>query len=110
MSNKYKGIPGLEGLGRRTLNVGHGNFVMAEEIVAILEAGPLPIRRLREQAGKKDLLVDATAGRKTRSLIVTRSNHVVLSAVSPHALHDRFQDARPLNPARLEVEQGEFVS
>ena len=63
------------------VNVGHGNFVVAGRIIAILESGSLPSKRMREKATEDNLLVDATAGRKTRSLVVTDSRHVILSAL-----------------------------
>ena len=84
MSNRTNGILGGERLGR-TLNIGHGNFVLVERIVMILESGPLPMKRLRERAVDENRLVDATAGRKTRSLVMTDSGHVVLSALAPGA-------------------------
>ena len=112
MSNKVKGVPGFGAPARRSLNVGHGNFVVAEQVVAILESGPLPIRRLRDRAGEENRLVDATAGRKTRSLVLTQSNHLVLSALAPQTLQERLLGSQPswTTPAQLEVEEGEFVS
>ena len=94
-----------------TINVGHGNFLLVERIVAILESGSLPMKRLRERALEGNMLVDATAGRKTRSLIVTDSKHVILSALAPHTLQERLQEGRLwMTPAQLEVKEGEFVS
>ena len=93
------------------VNVGHGNFIVGPRIVAILECGSSPMKRLREKAAEENRLVDATAGRKTRSLVITDSNHVVLSALAPHTLQDRLQEDEPWrDPARVELEEGEFVS
>jgi regulator of extracellular matrix RemA (YlzA/DUF370 family) len=109
MSNKAQEIVGR--LTGGTLNVGHGNFLVAERIVAILESGSLPMKRLREKASEQNLLVDATAGRKMRSLIVTDSNHVILSALAPQTVQERLQEGRSwLSPAQLELEEGEFIS
>ncbi len=65
----------------RLLNVGYGNVVMSSRVVAVLGPSAAPIRRLREEARERGKLLDATEGRKTRSVIVTDSDHVILSAV-----------------------------
>ena len=65
----------------RLLNIGYGNVVVASRVVAVIGPGAAPIRRLREAAKERGKLVDATQGRKTRSVIVIDSDHVVLSAV-----------------------------
>ena len=109
MSNKSLGIAALEP--GATINVGHGNFILASRIIAILESGSLPMKRLRERASETNMLIDATAGRKTRSVIVIDSHHVVLSALAPNTLQERLQQGRQwLSPAQLELEEGEFVS
>lgn len=66
----------------RLLNIGFGNFVVVSRIVGIVSPQSSPMRRLREEASAGKRLVDATHGRKTRSIIVTDSNHVILSAIS----------------------------
>lgn len=111
MSNKDKGIPGLGPDSPRTLNVGYGNLVRVDRIVTVLEAGSLPMKRLRERALSDGLLVDATAGRKTRSLLITDSRHVILSALSTMTLQERLHGSKPtLSAAEMEVYSGEFVS
>ena len=112
MSNKLRGLPGHGRIAPSTINVGHGNFIVGHRIIAILECGSLPMKRLREKAGETNRLVDATAGRKTRSLVVTDSNHVILSALAPQTLQDRLHEEGGLwtDPARMEWEEGEFVS
>jgi regulator of extracellular matrix RemA (YlzA/DUF370 family) len=84
--------------------------------VAIHPSTSLPSKRLREQAEKENLLLDATAGRKTRAIVVTDSKHVILSAFTPLKI------ARILNPSlaskkdwsaergELEWKEGEFAS
>lgn len=111
MSNKPKGILGSgEGV-NKTINVGHGSYLMASRIVAILESGALPMKRLREAAAEEQKLIDVTAGRKTRSLILTDCGFVILSALNPKALNERMTEGPSwLSPAQLEVEEGEFVS
>ncbi len=73
----------------RLLNVGYGNIVTASRVVAVISPGAAPIRRLRTEARERGKLVDATEGRKTRSVIVTDSDHVILSAVQPETLVHR---------------------
>ena len=65
----------------KLVNVGYGNAIVAARVVAVVGPAAAPIRRLREEARGRGKLVDATEGRKTRSVIVLDSDHVVLSAV-----------------------------
>ena len=74
----------------RFINLGFGNFVVASRVIGILNPASSPMRRLREDARAQGRLVDATQGRKTRSIIVTYSNHVILSAILPDTLGQRF--------------------
>ena len=72
------------------LNIGFGNTVVAERVVAIVAPNSAPMKRLKDEAKDERRLVDATQGRKTRSIIVMSSNHVVLSAVNPDTISMRF--------------------
>jgi regulator of extracellular matrix RemA (YlzA/DUF370 family) len=76
----------------RILSVGYGNVVAASRVVAVVGPGAAPIRRLRVEARERGKLVDATEGRKTRSIIVTDSDHVILSAIQPETLVQRLHD------------------
>ena len=71
------------------LNIGYGNLVVAKRVVAIVSPQSAPMRRLREEATGRGKLVDATQGRRTRSILVTDSDHVVLSAVNPETIATR---------------------
>ena len=71
------------------LNLGYGNLVVAARVVAIVSPQSAPMRRLREEASARGKLVDATQGRRTRSIIVLDSDHVVLSAVNPETIAAR---------------------
>lgn len=73
----------------RLLNIGYGNLVTAGRIVAIVSPQSSPMRRLREEAGARGKLVDATQGRRTRSILVTDSDHVILSALNPETIAAR---------------------
>ncbi len=111
MSNKDKRILHSAGGSAETMiNVGYGNYVSRNRVVAIMESGSLPIRRLREKAAGENCLLDATSGRKMRSLIITDSNHVVISSLAPHTLQERLRSEGRISPALLEFSGGEFVS
>ena len=73
------------------LNIGFGNFVAAARVTAIVNPASSPMRRLREEARNDRRLVDATQGRKTRSIIITDSNHVILSGIQAETLGTRFE-------------------
>jgi extracellular matrix regulatory protein A len=73
----------------RLINIGFGNTVISHRVVAVAIPGSAPMKRLRERATQADRLIDATHGRKTRSIIITDSNHVILSAVHAETLSQR---------------------
>jgi regulator of extracellular matrix RemA (YlzA/DUF370 family) len=110
MSNKDNKITWATG-SKGMLNLGHDNFVRSERIVAIMEASSLPMKRLREKAAQESRLIDATAGRRTKAVLVTDTQHVFLSALSPHTLQDRLMERESFpSLAQLEMEEGEFAS
>ena len=74
----------------RLVNVGYGNFVPASLIIGIVNPASSPMKRLREDARAQGRLIDATQGRKTRSIIITDSNHVILSSLQPDTMSQRF--------------------
>ncbi|AGW14920.1 hypothetical protein DGI_3216 [Megalodesulfovibrio gigas DSM 1382 = ATCC 19364] len=74
----------------KLLNVGFGNFVVSTRVVAIVSPSSSPMRRLREDARQEGRLIDATQGRKTRSIIITDSNHLILSAIQAETVGQRF--------------------
>ncbi|RKZ08221.1 hypothetical protein DRQ05_01875 [bacterium] len=74
------------------LNIGFGNVVAKDKVVAIISSDSSPMRRYREEARQKGKLVDATQGRKTRAIIVTSSDHVILSAVAVETITQRWKE------------------
>ena len=76
-------------MGLKILNVGFDNIVSADRVVAVVTAEAAPIRRLIDEARKKNKLVDATNGRKTKTAVVTDSDHVILSAMQPSTITQR---------------------
>jgi hypothetical protein len=74
----------------KLLNIGYGNLVIASRVVAIVAPGSAPMKRLRDEASSRGKLLDATQGRRTRSILLTDSDHVILSAVNPETIAARF--------------------
>lgn len=72
------------------VNIGFGNYILTSRVIAILNPASSPMRRLREDAKVESRLVDVTHGRKTRSILVLDSNHVVLSSILPDTMGQRF--------------------
>lgn len=75
------------------LNIGFGGTVVADRVVAIVSPNSAPMKRLKDEAREEKRLIDATHGRKTRSMIVMDSNHVVLSAIQPETISQRYEAA-----------------
>lgn len=71
------------------VNIGFGNIVAANRIVAIVSPESAPIKRIIQEAREKGILIDATYGRRTRAVIIVDSGHVVLSAVQPETVANR---------------------
>ena len=74
--------------------MGYGNLVAGARVVAILGPGSAPMRRVREQASGTGKLIDATEGRRTRSILFTDSDHVILSAINPETIASRIEPER----------------
>jgi regulator of extracellular matrix RemA (YlzA/DUF370 family) len=77
------------GKGFGLINIGFGNVVSASRIIAIVTPGSSPIKRVREEARERGKLIDATQGRKTRAIIVTDSDHIILSALQAETITQR---------------------
>ena len=73
----------------KLVNIGFGNVVAAGSIVAIVSPDSSPIKRIIQHAKEKSTLIDATYGRRTRAVIITDSEHVILSAVQPETVAAR---------------------
>lgn len=73
------------------LNLGFDNVVMMDRIIAVVKADAAPVRRLRQEARRQNKLVDATNGRKTRAVLVTDSDHVILSSMQPDTIAQRLK-------------------
>ena len=81
-------------MGVTLVNVGFDNVVAAERVIAVVSAEPAPIKRLREVASRHQKLIDATNGRRTRTVILTDSDHVVLSSLQPETVVQRLVEMK----------------
>lgn len=75
----------------KLINIGYGNLVAANRLVTILSPESSPIRRAIKEAKAKGILIDATFGRKTRSVIITDCDNIILSAVNPETINSRLE-------------------
>ena len=81
------------------INIGFGNMVSANRIIAVISPESAPVKRVISAARDKGLLIDATYGRKTRAVIITDSSHVILSAIQPETVANRFNpDTEEMEP------------
>lgn len=76
----------------KLINIGFGNIVSASRIVAIVSPESAPIKRIIQEARDRGMLIDATYGRRTRAVIVTDSDHIILSAVQPETVAHRLNN------------------
>ncbi|MBE5759438.1 MAG: DUF370 domain-containing protein [Clostridiales bacterium] len=73
----------------KLVNIGYGNIVSASRIISIVSPESAPIKRIVQDAKTRGMLIDATFGRRTRSVIIMDSEHVVLSAIQPETISNR---------------------
>jgi len=78
----------------KLINIGYGNIVSASRIIAIVAPDSAPSKRLITNARDNGFLVDATCGRRTRAIIITDSNHIILSALLPETMSSRFAEPK----------------
>jgi regulator of extracellular matrix RemA (YlzA/DUF370 family) len=76
----------------KLINIGFGNMVSANRLIAIVSPESAPIKRIIQDARDRGMLIDATYGRRTRAVIITDSDHIVLSAIQPETVAHRLTD------------------
>lgn len=76
----------------KLINIGYGNVVLADKIVAVVSPDSAPIKRVIQDARTKGNLIDASYGRRTRSVIVTDSDHIILSSIQPETIANRLDE------------------
>jgi len=77
-------------MSNNTINIGFGNIALSNRIIAIVSPESAPIKRVIQETRDKGKLIDATYGRKTRAVIITDCEYVILSAIQPDTMAQRF--------------------
>ena len=85
----------------KLINIGYGNLIAAQRLVAVVSPDSAPIKRMVSEARDRSMLIDATFGRKTRTVLIMDSDHVVLSGLPLEKLAPRLE----IDPAELEEEE-----
>ncbi len=80
-------------MGSRLVNIGFGNIVSADRLIAIVSPESAPIKRIVQEARETGRLIDATCGRRTRAVVITDSDHIFLSAIQPETVANRLDAA-----------------
>ncbi len=83
----------------KLINIGFGNIVAANRIISIVSPESAPIKRIVQEARERGMLIDATYGRRTRAVIITDSDHIILSAVQPETVAHRLLSKDTIEPA-----------
>lgn len=86
-------------MGIMLINIGFGNIVSANRIIAIVSPESAPIKRIIQEARDQGMLIDATYGRRTRAVVITDSDHIILSAVQPETVSQRLIGKEPKESA-----------
>ena len=76
----------------KLINIGFGGMVAANRVLAIVAPDSAPIKRVVQEARDRGMLIDASYGRKTQSVLLMDTDHVILSALTPETVHDRWTD------------------
>lgn len=76
----------------KMINIGFGNVICAERIIAVVSPDSAPVKRIIQEAKERTMLIDATYGRRTRAVLVMDSDHVVLSALQPETVAARLNE------------------
>ena len=78
----------------KLINIGFGSMVAAGRVLTILDPDSAPIKRVVQEAKERGMLVDASYGRKTQAVILMDTDHVILSAMTPETLAQRWDEAK----------------
>lgn len=89
----------------RLLNIGFSNVVLLSRVVCVVQADSASGKRLRQEAKNTGRLIDATQGRKTRSIIITDSNHLILSSLRTESIQKRIDSGDNQTPVEEESEE-----
>ncbi len=81
----------------KLINIGFGNLVSSARIIAVVAPDSAPVKRIVQEAKSKGMLIDGTCGRRCKAVLVTDSDHIVLSAVSPETIGNRSEETEDKN-------------
>ena len=87
----------------KLINIGFGSFIAARRVLVVLDPDSAPIKRVVQEARDRGMLIDASYGRKTKSVILMDTDHVILSALQPEAVQARWQDKADLQDTEEET-------
>ena len=76
----------------RLINIGFGSMIAANRMLAVIAPDSAPIKRLVQEARDRGMLIDASFGRKTKAVILMDTDHIILSAIAPETISDRWLD------------------
>lgn len=85
------------------INIGFGNMISAQRLLSVVSPDSAPVKRLVQEARERSMLIDASYGRKTRSVLIMDTDHVVLSAITPEKIAARLEN-RPAEDVPMEEE------
>ncbi|MDQ0245625.1 DUF370 domain-containing protein [Priestia abyssalis] len=80
----------------KLINIGFGNFISSHRIISVVHPDSAPIKRMVQDAKERGTLIDATLGRKTRSVVIMDSDHVILAPVQPETVSHRIANKEEL--------------
>ena len=83
----------------KLINIGYGNIISAQRVITIVNPDSATIKRMVQEAKENGHCIDATLGRRTRAVIITDSSHIILSAIQPETIANRFIEKDNLSGA-----------
>ena len=89
-------------MGLKLVNVGFGNMIAVDRVLAVVSPDSAPIKRMAQEARDRGILIDATFGRKTRAVLILDNDHLVLSALTPEVVTGR-KEGEPVNAQEEEA-------
>ena len=90
----------------KLINIGYGNFILSGRMIAIIGPDSAPVKRIIQEARDERRLIDATCGRRTRAVIISDSDHIILSAIQPETIMRRFDSQEEAVNDEEETETG----
>ena len=91
----------------KLVNIGFGNMVSANRMIAIISPESAPIKRMIQEEREKGMLIDASCGRRTRAVLMSDSGHVILSAIQSETIANRLKNLDEENGTELDLEEEE---